>query len=127
MDMMDVGKTMNMDQPETALPDTKESKKKMYPSMSLEIMPEELKGKPIGSMCRLTVLARVKGNSETYDGKGQRIELEIQKVGYASAGQKTKDEYLKMNPADREAHDAAEVTDTEDNQDQGADDSTEGE
>lgn len=109
MELKDVGRTMS----ETAAQPIQEAKpgKKIYPTLSLEVFPDELKDKPIGHVCRLTIVVRKKGDMENYDGKGQRIELEVQKVGYASSGQKTKEEYKNMKADEREKYDRESLED----------------
>lgn len=113
MNMIDVGRMPS----EIAGPvEAKQPKKKMYPTLYLDNAPDELMEKPMGHVCRLTIVVKVKGHSvnDGPDGERKTVDLEVQKVGYASAGQKTKDEYLGMKPHEREEYDKSSVEEKDD-------------
>ena len=124
MELKDVGRVMG----ETAMPAMPEKGKgkKSYPTLYLDNAPEELMSKEVGHVCRLTILVKVKGHSvnDGPDGERKTVDLEVQKVGYASPGQKTKDEYLNMDEKAKteyeksqlEADDAEESDNGDDNE-----------
>lgn len=114
--MIDVGKTppKGLEAPSPVGGDGK----KYYPSLNLEVIPEAMKDKPVGHICRLNVLVKVRGISD--DERGRRMDLEVRKVGYASSGKKTKEEYVKMSEKEREDHDRSSLEESDDEETKGA-------
>lgn len=101
------------EEPEAVSGPTKASKVS-YPGFSFrgDQIPDELKEAKNGHMCRMEIIVRKIGdNIDTYaEGEPRRVEVEVHKAGYmASAGKKTKDEYLKMDGQEREEYDKQQV------------------
>jgi hypothetical protein len=99
METVDLGRKSGIS--EVSAPD--KENKKYYPSMSVPL--EMVKGKAIGAMCRFEVVVKVTGMSERENGEGE-AQIEVRSAKFLSkAGQATKDEYVKMTEAERDAHD----------------------
>ena len=83
-----------------------------YPTIHLDKIPEELMGKDVGAMCRLEIVVEIKRKAinEEDNKKTKSMRLDVHKVGLIGpAGKKSQEEYLKMNPADREAYDSEQI------------------
>ena len=77
----------------------------LYPSMHIDKkIPEDLRSKDVGEMCRLEVVGKVVSKSE--NDRGESMSIEVHKMGYIGKGGKvTKDEYLDMDEDKREEYD----------------------
>jgi len=84
-----------------------------YPHMYIDRkVPASLMDKEVGHICRLEVVAKVVSKSidERDDNTVNRLELQIQKLGYVGeAGKKTREEYLKSDEKEREEYDKESV------------------
>ena len=85
-------------------------------SVSGDKIPQEIKDAKVGDMCRLEIIVKkIQDGIETYaEGRPQRIELELHKLGYlSSAGKKNFEEYDKMSDEDKEKYDKEDVEEGE--------------
>ena len=89
--------------------------KTMYPSLYLDKIPQELKGKEIGHVCRLELVGKIVSISE--NDNGSNMSIEVQKLGYTGkAGKLSEKEYLSKPKEEREEYDKEQVMGDEDDQ-----------
>ncbi len=94
-----------------------------FPLFSLcKNIPEELMGKDIGEVCQIELVVKVVGKSidQYSEDRGERLELEIHKLGFiGKAGKLSKEEYLSKTEEERAEYDKEQIEtkDEEENSD----------
>lgn len=100
--MTDMGKKMSKEGMPVMQGEDKD--KMMYPALHMEKIPDDLKDKDVGHICRMEILGKVVSKSERENGES--MEIEVHKMGYLSkAGGKTFEEYDKSSKEEKEMHD----------------------
>ena len=106
--MIDVGRKSSS---LTVQPMASGKNKKHYPSLYLDVVPEEIMSKDVGSTCRLEIIGEVVSKSINDENGGTResMTIEVKKIGYiGNAENKNSEEYLKMSDEEREEYDDKE-------------------
>ena len=107
--MIDLGKKMSESPVAVGVDSVKN--KKSYPSLYVPL--ELVKGKTVGDMCRIEIVAKVVGLRE------DEASLDVQKAEYlGKAGKATKEEYTKMTESQREAQDKMDMEEADQDEDE---------
>lgn len=83
-----------------------------YPGLYLDKVSDELMNKELGGLCRLEIVVKIESKSiDEREGKKTRsMRLEVQKMRFiGKAGKLNKEEYMDLNPPEREAYDSEQI------------------